>query len=82
MMDAVDFTGAKLTDAIFRGTVLTSVALDKLNLAPTQLAGCVMAPSAAARSRVAIFGGQTSVSTRPTNGPVSGSKSLEIVSLT
>ena len=55
MMDAVDFTGAKLTDAIFRGTVLTSVALDKLNLAPTQLAGCVMAPSAAARSRVAML---------------------------
>jgi uncharacterized protein YjbI with pentapeptide repeats len=52
VLDAADFTGAKLTDAIFRDTVLTSVDLDRLGLSPSQLAGCVLDPTAEALARV------------------------------
>jgi uncharacterized protein YjbI with pentapeptide repeats len=52
VLDKADLRAAKLVDAIFHDTVLTSVTMDEHGLNPEQLAGCLLDPSAAAIARV------------------------------
>jgi len=51
VLEAADFTGAKLVDAIFKDTVLDGVEIERLNLSPEQLSGCVLGPDPAVVAR-------------------------------
>jgi uncharacterized protein YjbI with pentapeptide repeats len=55
VLESADFTGAKLTDAIFNETVLEGVDVERLNLSPEQLTGCVLDPGPAALARAGII---------------------------